>query len=120
MVTIETTDRWMRRLRAAWIAGDVEAALGLFQKTERYYERPFQPGTTQAEIRRYWEDIVSLSEISLEYEVMAVNGPTAIVHWVNRFRSPSSPLNHLDGVFAITFDDELNCIEFRQWWFMAK
>jgi hypothetical protein len=56
----------------------------------------------------------------LDYDVVAVEGQVACVHWVNRFFSPSEARDfHLDGMFVITFDKTGNCIEFRQWWFMA-
>jgi hypothetical protein len=117
-LTKESVGTWMQRLKLAWENEDVDGALVLFEKTERYFERPFKPGRTQAEFRTYWQDIVSLSDVKLEYKVIAIDGDTAVVHWENWFRVKGEPdLNHLDGVFFLRFDDAHYCREFRQWWF---
>lgn len=116
-----STNAWLERLKRAWEAGDPEGALELFKDTRRYYERPFSPGTTLDEFRTYWQDIVDLQDIKFDYEVVAVEGNTACVHWKNWFRSePGLILTELDGMFVIVFDDEGHCIEFRQWWFMKQ
>jgi hypothetical protein len=119
MLTRDDVNEWMKRLQKAWTTKDVEGALALFKKTEHYYERPFHAGTTQAEFRKYWQDIVSLQNITLEYDIVAVDGQTACVHWVNKFSSEGK-MCHLDGMFLMKFDKSLNCVEFRQWWFMAQ
>lgn len=112
---------WLDRLKRAWEAGDPESALELFAHTERYYERPFKPGTTQEEYKTYWQDIVGLEDITFEYEIVAVEANTACVHWKNSFRSKGElDLTELDGMFVIVFNDEGSCTEFRQWWFMKQ
>ncbi len=119
MIAREAVDDWMGRLKAAWEAADVERAVEQFARTEYYYERPFRPGTTQEEIRSYWKDVAGLSDIRLDYSIVAVEGNTACVHWQNRFRnSPDSAETLLDGVFVLEFDDDGYCRIFRQWWFM--
>ncbi|MFC0242622.1 nuclear transport factor 2 family protein [Rhodopseudomonas telluris] len=120
MLTKDAVVAWLEQLKAAWTTKDVEGALRLFEATERYYERPFHAGTTQSEYRSYWQDIVNLEDITFDFEVVAVDGNTACVHWRNDFRTPGDGKScHLDGVFVIKFDSSLRCIEFRQWWFMA-
>ncbi len=120
MITKSAVTEWMERLKAAWTTRDVEGAVALFRSTKRYYERPFHAGTTEEEIRKYWQDIVTLRNITLDYDVVAVDGDVACVHWVNRFFSPSDARDSLlDGVFVIHFDKNGNCVEFHQWWFMG-
>lgn len=112
---------WLERLKAAWEARDPEGAVSMFSHTQRYYERPFKPGTTQEEFRTYWQDIVGLEDVRFDYEIVAVDGNTACVHWKNWFRSAGeSQQMELDGVFVLVFDDSGNCLEFRQWWFMKQ
>lgn len=111
--------QWLDRLKRAWESKDVRNATALFEKTERYYERPFRAGTTQTEIAGYWRDIDKVDDIKFDYEICAIENRVACVRWENTFLDPStSKRQRLDGVFVITFDDNMNCKEFRQWWFM--
>lgn len=115
----EQVTSWMNGLKNAWEAGDQNAAVALFEKTQRYYERPFKPGTTQEEIRGYWKDIEGLFDIRLQFDIIAVEGNVACVHWKNFFKTEEGGNDvHLDGVFKLIFDNDGNCIEFWHWWFM--
>lgn len=117
-VTKEFATKWLDELKAAWEAGDGVRARKLFARTQEYYERPFRPGTTQAEIAGYWADIDELENIRFDYAVSAINGPLVVVHWQNSFTTPNDNADWLlDGVFFLTFDDAGDCVQFRQWWF---
>ncbi len=121
MVTHQHVTEWLDELKSAWEGKDPDRALQLFKDTKRYYERPFQPGTTQEEFRGYWTGIVGIYDIRFDYEIVAVEGQTACVHWGNWYReSPSGKLEHLDGVFVIIFNDNGSCEQFSQWWFQEK
>lgn len=120
MIGRDTVNAWLSELKEAWEAGDAERAVKLFPKTEYYYERPFKPGTTQQEIRQYWRDIVHLRDIVFDFEIIAIEGNTACVHWQNSFRNAPDwgQLHRLDGMFLIEFDEDSDVRVFRQWWFM--
>lgn len=119
MVDRTAVQSWLEQLKRAWEAGDGEGAVALFSHTTAYYERPFRPGTTQEEIQSYWRDIDGLTNIRFEYDIVAVEGDVACVHWENWFATPTDPkVQHLDGVFVIEFDETGQCRLFRQWWFM--
>lgn len=114
----QTVHDWLDRLKSYWEAGDGEGALSLFRQTAEYYERPFHAGTTEAEIRKYWEDVDGLKDITFEFEIVAIAGQRAVVHWQNGFVTPDDGKAWLlDGVFFIDFDVEGECQTFRQWWF---
>ena len=84
-------------------------------------QRPFHPGTSQEEYRRYWELIVSLYDVRFEYDIIAIEGEIACIHWQNWFReSPEGNLDHVDGVFIIIINTKGSCEQFSQWWFMEK
>jgi hypothetical protein len=118
MATRAEADKWLQSLKTAWEAGDGEGALALFARTEKYYERPFEPGTTQEDYRRYWKDIDGLVDIRFDYEIVAVDGDNVCAHWQNSFRTePDGEEQLLDGMFLIVFDRDGHCREFRQWWF---
>jgi hypothetical protein len=115
-IQYEQAKQWMESLKKAWEDGDPKSAVNLFTHTSHYYERPFNPGTTQDEIKLYWKDIVGLQNITFDYEIVAIEGSRLVVHWQNGFTHEGSA-SLLDGVFFIDFDDNANCVEFRQWWF---
>lgn len=121
MIVITKTDvvNWMDKLKKGWIEKRKEDVLKLFEKTEKYYERPFKPGTTLEEIGGYWNDIDSLNDISLDYDIIAIQGNTASVHWDNKY-SYQGKYYHLDGIYTIIFNEHKDCIEFHQWWFMDQ
>ena len=50
-------DNWLLKLKNGWESKNIELVLELFEKTEKYYERPFNPGTSLMEFRKYSEDI---------------------------------------------------------------
>ena len=109
--------QWMEKFKIGWIEKKKDEVLKLFEKTTLYYERPFKPGTTQEEIRGYWNDIDALDDITLDYDIVALEGNTVCVHWNNKYRYQGEYF-HLDGVYTIVFNDKKECVEFHQWWFM--
>ncbi|MBS3923188.1 MAG: nuclear transport factor 2 family protein [Nitrosarchaeum sp.] len=109
--------KWMEEFRNAWVNKDKDRVLSLFSETKNYYERPFKSATTKEEIQSYWNDIDNLTDITLDYEIYAIENDVACIHWVNKYTYQEKRY-HLDGVFMIKFDEFKNCIEFRQWWFM--
>lgn len=119
MVTRAHVDEWMSKMKTAWEERRPDDALALFRHTEEYYERPFKPGTTQEEYHGYWAGIVDLEDIVVNYNIVAVEGDVACVHWDNLYTVPGDPRRyHLDGMYVIEFDQSGNCRVFRQWWFM--
>lgn len=108
---------WMEKFRSGWIEKRKDDVLELFEKTEKYYERPFKPGTTQEEIRGYWNDIDSLDDVTFDYDIVAVENNIVCVHWDNKYRFEGE-FYHLDGVYTMIFNEKKECIEFHQWWFM--
>src|SRR5258708_32848319 len=119
MVAQSIVEAWLSELKDAWCNKEPERAVQLFSETEQYFERPFKPGTTQADYQGYWKDIVTLSDISFDYDIVAIDGDKACVHWDNKFTVPAKEQRyHLDGMFVIEFNDRGKCRVFRQWWFM--
>lgn len=108
---------WMEKFKSGWIEKRKDDVLKLFEKTERYYERPFKPGTTKEEIRGYWNDIDTLDDVTFDYDIVAIENNTVCVHWDNKYRFEGE-FYHLDGVYTIIFNENKECIEFHQWWFM--
>lgn len=116
-LTREDIVKWMEQFKTGWVEKRKDTVLQLFEKTEKYYERPFKPGTTMEEIETYWHDIDELSDITLDYDIVAIDGNTVCVHWDNKY-SYNGENYHLDGIYTIIFNDNKECVEFHQWWFM--
>jgi len=110
---------WMEKLKAGWTGKRKEDIFKLFEKTERYYERPFSPATTLEEIKEYWKDIDALEDITFDYNIVAIDGNVACVHWKNKYKYQGKNY-HLDGIFSIKFNANNECVELRQWWFMEE
>ena len=112
-------DGWLAELKAAWEACDPDRATKLFEHTIEFYERPFEPVTTVDDYRRLWQQVVGLEDVCFTYEIVAINGATACVHFECTFSRPSrSQRVHLDGVLLLEFDQAGHCSIYRQWWFM--
>jgi hypothetical protein len=119
MITRNDVINWMEEFKSGWIGKKKDNVLKLFEKTEKYYERPFKPGTTKEEIRVYWNDIDALDDISFDYEIYAIENNIACIHWDNKYTYQNQSY-HLDGIYTIKFNETKECIEFRQWWFMEQ
>ncbi|MEN2738945.1 nuclear transport factor 2 family protein [Microbacterium sp. X-17] len=119
--TAIVAERWMNRLRDAWLATDLEAAMELFRSTREYYERPFAVTTEQSDIREFWKDLGSFTDPGFEFDILAVDGPRGVVHISYSFTFPEAELSYLvDGVYVLDFDDDGDCVVFRQWWFAKE
>ena len=123
MSAVADVDNWLAELKRAWKSRDVNAAAKLFEHTVKYYERPFEPVTSQDEIYKLWQEILDTHDITFDYEIAAITenakGTRAFVRWQNAYTvTTTGERDELDGVFQLDFDSKGNCIEFHMWWFM--
>jgi ketosteroid isomerase-like protein len=112
--------QWLDRYGNAWIAGDPEAAVGLFANDAAYFETPFDaPMRGPEAIRRYWAEGARDGQTGVTFEatVIAFDGRTGFAHWRANFRRvPSGSFVELDGVLSARFGADARCVEFREWW----
>jgi hypothetical protein len=109
-LTSEYFEQWLEGLRQTWLNKDLDGLEKYFGRIERYYENPFKVGISFKEVLGFWEEIKNQEIIKLEMGSIAVEGNTAIAHWFFTDKS-----GEYDGIYQITFDESLNCIEFKQW-----
>ena len=109
-LTKDYFEQWLEGLRKTWLKKDLNDLEKYFGKIERYYENPFKIGTTFEEVLGFWQEIKNQEIIKLEMESIAVEGNIATAHWFFADKS-----GEYDGIYQITFDKSLNCIEFKQW-----
>lgn len=109
-LTREYFEKWLEGLRQTWLNKDLNGLEKYFGKIKKYYENPFKIGTSFEEVLGFWQEIKNQKDIKLEMDCVTVDGSVGIAHW---FFSDNS--GEYDGIYQVTFDESLNCIEFKQW-----
>lgn len=98
---------WMAAYAKAWTERDPEQIVRLFTSTAHYQEHRFKPALEGIEaIRNYWRVIVQTSQrdVSFSYDVLAVRGSRAFVHWQATFVwLPINGIMELDAISQILF-----------------
>jgi hypothetical protein len=111
---------WLERYKAAWEAGDPDAAAALFAAGADYAETPFaEPLRGRDAIRAYWREGAGQAQrdIRFGYTVEAVAGAVGLCRWHCTFtRVGSGERVELDGIFRCTFDAAGLCLRFEEWW----
>src|SRR5262245_6842665 len=114
-------DEWLERYRNAWIARDAEAARTLFTEDAVYREHPFEkPFVGRDAIREDWYTVTrGQSEIELTYGAPVVTGRRVAVEWWANLLKDENPIT-LAGEFLLTFDDNGQCRELREYWIATE
>ena len=116
-----TYDEWLERYRKAWVACDADAARTLFTEDAVYREHPFQkPFVGRDAIRQYWYTVTrGQSAIELTYGAPVVAGRRVAVEWWANLLKDGNPIT-LAGEFLLTFDDNGQCRELREYWIATE
>ena len=116
-----TYDEWLERYRKAWVACDADAAHTLFTEDAIYREHPFQkPFVGRDAIRQYWYTVTrGQSAIELTYGAPVVAGRRVAVEWWANLLKDGNPVT-LAGEFLLTFDDNGQCRELREYWIATE
>lgn len=116
MTDREEVSRWLGRYEAEWRAPGTDGLEGLFTADASYLRSPYeQPVTGLAAIREMWlEEREDPSEVfTLATEVIAVDGPTAVVRAEVRYGDPV--IQEYRDLWIIRLDDEGRCSWFEEW-----
>ena len=118
MPTVDEFSRWLERYRQAFIAFDAEAAAELFSDSATYQDSPYADAVGRAAIAAYWRMVAELmSEVDLEFEVVAVSGDVGVAHLRDALtRRSSGARARYDGIFVVRFDRDRRSVDFREWW----
>lgn len=111
--------RWLDGYEQAWETRDGEAAGALFTTTARYFETPWSaPFDGRQAIVDYWQGVTAdQRNVDFSYELVAVNGMTAVARWHAQFELTSNDAAlELDGVFILQFATTDAVAELREWW----
>jgi ketosteroid isomerase-like protein len=108
--------RWVARYEAAWRAAGTDALAGLFAKDARYLQSPYaEPVTGLDAIRRMWDSERDGPDevFTLAAEIIAVDGPAAVVRAEVRYGDPVS--QEWRDLWVIRFGDDGRCTWFEEW-----
>ena len=119
MLTPDDFTHWLDGYRDAMIRLDPMSAGELFGHDASYRESPFaQPINGRAQIVAYWEMVARvMRDVDFSFDVLAVAGDVGVAHVRDTLtRVPSGKRSSYDGIFFARFDNELHCVDFREWW----
>ena len=108
--------RWLAGYEAAWQAPGTESLAGLFTGDAAYLQSPYeQPSTGLDEIKRMWEEEREGPDevFTLATEILAVDGPTAVVRAEVRYGDP--PGQEYRDLWVIRLAGDGRCTWFEEW-----
>lgn len=111
-----TVSRWLAAYEAAWRAAGTEAVDLLFTEDAAYLQAPYErPVIGLAEIRAMWEtEREGPDEIfTLATDILAVDGPTAVVRAEVRYGQPLR--QEYRDLWVIRLAEDGRCRWFEEW-----
>ncbi len=108
---------WCNNLKQAWFEKDFDRMKQIFIKTE-YYESPFTKPTTDInKILEYWQEIKNQQISKLEITPLLSKDLEHILNWqLDYIDKNTNEVERLDGIFLVKFNQNSECIYFKQWW----
>jgi ketosteroid isomerase-like protein len=116
-----TVTRWLADYEAAWRAPGTDRLAGLFTGDATYLQSPYeQPVVGLAAIGRMWEaEREGPDEVfSLATEIIAVDGPTAVVRAEVSYAGP--PRQDYRDLWVVRLTDDGRCRWFEEWPFWPE
>jgi uncharacterized protein (TIGR02246 family) len=108
--------RWLAAYEAAWRTAETEALAGIFTDDASYLQSPYEePVAGLSAIRRMWDaERAGPDEVfALATEIVAVDGPTAVVRAEVRYGDPVH--QEYRGLWIIRLGDDGRCSRFEEW-----
>ncbi len=111
----------MEAYRRAWISNDPAQVGDLFADDAVYVVDPFTPPWQGREdIVHRWTAGIS-QQVEMEWEVQALDGDVAVVHWIVVTRNAGDPVRvQYDGLLMLRFAADGRCREHREWYFRRE
>lgn len=111
-----TVSRWLVGYEAAWRAPGTDGLADLFTGGATYLQSPYeQPVAGLDAIKRMWDaERDGPAEVfSLDADILAVDGPVAVVRAEVRYGDP--PRQEYRDLWVIRLDDNGLCSWFEEW-----
>jgi len=104
---------WVGAYEDAWRENDADAAISLFTSDVRYRPSPYEPSAIGHEgVRTLWPDEPG-TDFTMGAEVVAVEGVTAVVRVVVRYRRPRE--QEYTDLWLLRFADDGRVEDFEEW-----
>jgi hypothetical protein len=113
--------RWLTGYEAAWRAPGTGALAGLFTADASYLQSPYAPPLAGLDaIGWMWEAERHGADeaFSLATDILAVDGPVAVVRAEVRYGEPSC--QEYRDLWVIRLDDDGRCTSFEEWPFWPE
>ena len=121
MTDREAVGRWLAGYEAAWRAPGTDAVTGIFTDGASYRHSPYAvPVAGLDAIRRMWEEERAGPDevFTLATEILAVDGPTAVVRVEVRYGDPVT--QEYRDLWVMRLDDDGRCTWFEEWPFWPE
>jgi ketosteroid isomerase-like protein len=108
--------RWLAAYEAAWRAAGTEALAGIFTDDASYRQSPYQePVVGLDAISRMWDGERDGPEevFTLATDILAVDGPTAVVRAEVRYGDPLR--QEYRDLWIVRLGDDGRCTWFEEW-----
>jgi ketosteroid isomerase-like protein len=113
--------RWVTAYETAWRTPGTDALPGIFTDDASYRQAPYQAPVVGLEaIRRMWDQERDGPEevFTLATEILAVDGPTAVVRAEVRYGDPVS--QEYRDLWVMRLGDDGRCSLFEEWPFWPE
>ena len=113
-------DTWVHNFFESWKNLEGAATANMIAPNATYYENPIDnPCEDIAEIRQLWAVVPSNQrDVTYAYDILSYDETCAIVHFrMRRFFIPIDAIQHIDGIFQISINEDGLCTYFKQWRF---
>lgn len=111
---------WVTKFMDSWKALDGERTTELFSKDVKYFETPNgEPCASWNEVLELWRVVPqNQRDITYSYDVVCYSKDVCIVNWKMKrmfINGVSERVQHIDGIFQISLDENGKCNFFKQW-----
>ena len=125
MIDHGTVTEWLNAYVEAWKSYDPEAIGNLFAAGATYSYSPFdeEPIRGRDAIVANWIEYQDApGTYDAHYEPIAVDGNIAVANGRSRyFEADGKTLRRVfDNIFVLSFDDQGQCVEFREWYMQQR
>ncbi|WP_416901208.1 nuclear transport factor 2 family protein [Micromonospora echinospora] len=121
MIDQSSVTAWVRRYERAWRTPGTNQLDGLFTDDATYRMTPFeQPSHGLDALRVRWdaERAGPDEEFTMDFEVVAVDGPRAVVRLEVRYGPPDP--QHFRDLWILDFAPDGRCRAFEEWPFRSE
>ena len=111
----ETYAEWGNEIARNWERKDISSNIAAFSQCHKYLESPFSENAaaTPNGISTLWNEVLSQNQISIEVNLIAVEGDCAVFSYRASFSEGNSP-HRSSGIWVVEFEGS-RCVSFKQW-----